>query len=155
MLEGSEGEPVALKLIGVGGGGAPKGAFQFRIENALLGRIRLKHDKTPQDFAAADATEPDWGDLSCQSLDVQVDRPSYVHGAVTDINGSLGEVVKLRQELTPNGNRSVRLPAEFRGPPRDLHVRAITVCAAPGIAWKCPWRTRRPGQNHPAIHAAG
>ena len=79
---------MALKLIGVGLSGVPKGAFQFRIENALPRRIRLKHYKTPQDFAATDTAKPDWGDLACQSLDVQVDRPSYVHGAVANINGS-------------------------------------------------------------------
>ena len=146
---------MALKLTGVGRSGIPKGAFQVRIENALLRRIRLKHHKTPQDFAATDTTYPDWGDLSCQSLDVQVDRPGYVHGAVADINGSLGEVVKLRQKLGANGNRIVRLLAKFRGPPRNLDVRAITVCAAPRIAWKCARETRRPGQNHPAIHPAG
>ena len=68
LLEGGEGEPMALELIGIGRGGVPEGAFQFRIENAFLRRVRLKHHKTPQDFAAADATYPDWGDLSCRTF---------------------------------------------------------------------------------------
>ena len=128
---------MALKLTGVGRGGIPKGAFQLRIEKALLRRIRFKHYKTPQDFAATDTTYPDWGDLSCQSLDVQVDRPSYVHGAVANINGSFREVGKLRQEFAAHENRVVRLLAKFRGPPRNLDVRAITIFTAPRIAWKC------------------
>src|SRR6266487_560842 len=106
--------------------------------------MRFKHHQTPQNFAAADTTYPDWGDLSCQSLDVQVDRTSYIHGAVANINGSFGEVAKLRQKLGVHGNCVVRVLAKFSRPPRDLHVRAITVCAAPGIAWKCAGGTRRP-----------
>ena len=127
---------------------------QLRIKNSSLRRIRLKHYKTPQDFAAADTTYPDRGNLSGQSLNIQVDRPSYVHGPVANINGSFGEVGKLRQELGAHGNRVVRLLAKFCGPPRDLDVRAITVFAAPRIAGKCSRGTRRPGQDHPAIHPA-
>jgi hypothetical protein len=146
---------MALKLTAVGGGGVPKGTFQLRIEKALLRRARSKHYKTPQDFAAADTTYSDWGDLSCQSLDVQVNRPSYVHGPVANINGSFSEIAKLRQKLGAYENRVVRLLAKFRGPPRNFDIRAITVFAAPGIAWKCAWGTRRPGEDHPTIHPAG
>src|SRR6202035_5176810 len=120
LLERSKGKPVALKLTGIGVSGIPKGAFQVRIENAFLWRIRLKHNETPQDFAATDTTYPDWGDLAGKSLDVHVDRPGYVHRAVANINGFLGELVKLRQELGAHENRVVRLPAKFRGSSRNL-----------------------------------
>ena len=99
LLEGSEGKRMALTLTGVGRGDVLKGAFKPRIKNAFLRGARLKHYQTSQNFTAIDTTHSDWGDPSCQSLDVQVDRPSYVHGAVADINGSFREVAKLRQKF--------------------------------------------------------
>ena len=114
LLKGSEGKSVALKLVSIGLGGIPKGAFQVRTKTPSES-IRLKHYKTPQDFAATDTTNSDGGDLASQSLNVHVDRPSYVHATVANINGFLGEIVKLGQELGAHGNRVVRLPAKFRG----------------------------------------
>src|SRR5206468_1939254 len=135
LLEGSEGKPVALNLIGVGRGSVLKGAIQLRIEDALLRCVRPKHDKTPQDFAATDTTYPDRGDLSGKSLDVKVDRPSYIHGAVANINCSFRQVGKLRQKLGAHWNCVVRLLAKFRRTTRKFHIRAITVCATPRITW--------------------
>src|SRR5207248_10675914 len=106
-LEGSKGKAVALKFTGVGRGGVPKRAFQPRIKNALLRRVRLKRYQPPQDFSSADTTYSDWCDSSCQSLDIQVDRPSYVHIAVANINGSFGEFRKLRQEIIAQDRKSV------------------------------------------------
>ena len=146
---------MALKLTGIGCGGVPKGACQLRNEEALLGRVRLEHYKTPQDFSATNTTYSDWRDLSCQSLDVHVDRPSYVQSAVANVNGSFGENAKLRQKLGAHEDRVVRLLNYSCRPPRNFDVRAITVCAAPRIAWKCAGGTRRPRQDHPAIHPAG
>ncbi|KAF5407790.1 MAG: hypothetical protein Udaeo2_20520 [Candidatus Udaeobacter sp.] len=59
---------MALKLISIGLSGIPKGAFQSGWKTPSW-RIRLKHDKTPQDFAATDATYSDWGNLAGKSLD--------------------------------------------------------------------------------------
>ena len=124
---------MALTLTGVGRGDVLKGAFKPRIKNAFLRGARLKHYQTSQNFTAIDTTHSDWGDPSCQSLDVQVDRPSYVHGAVADINGSFREVAKLRQKFGAHENRVMRLLANLRGSPRDLDIRAIAILTAPRI----------------------
>ena len=145
---------MTLKFISIGLTRVPKGTFQVRIENPFPSRIRLKHYKTPQDFAATDTAKPDRGDLAGESLNVQVDRPTYVHGTVANVNGFFREIAKLGQELVAHENRVVRLPAKFRGSARDLDVCTITVFTAPRIAWKCAGGARGPGEHHPAIYPA-